>query len=75
MIAKVFIHHRTQAVFLPAETRFPDDVKQVMVRIRGKERIITPIEDTWDHFFLNGPEVTADFFKEADDVLHVVREK
>jgi antitoxin VapB len=70
VIAKVFTHNRIQAVYLPADAVLPVGVKQVMVRIRGKERIITPIENTWDHFFFNGPEVTADFFKEAEDVLH-----
>jgi antitoxin VapB len=45
------------------------------VRIRGKERRITPVKNTWDHFFLNGPAVTADFFKEAAEDLHAVIEK
>lgn len=61
MIGKVFTHNRVQAVYLPADARFPVEVKQVMVRIRGKERIITPIENTWDHFFQNDPAVTVDF--------------
>lgn len=29
---KVFMSNRTQNVRLPAETRFPDDVKEVFVR-------------------------------------------
>ena len=60
----VFTNNRTQAVRLPAEARLPDEVKRVMVRVRGRERIITPIENTWDHFFLNGPAVTDDFMAE-----------
>lgn len=75
MIAKVFTHNGVQTVFLPADARFPVEVKQVTVRIRGKERIITPIENAWDHFFLNGPKVTSDFFKETYDVLHTVRKE
>jgi antitoxin VapB len=75
VIAKVFTHNRVQAVYLPLEAHFPVEVKRVTVRIRGKERRITPVKNTWDHFFLNGPAVTSEFFKEAHDVLYVVREK
>ena len=39
----------------------PDDLKKVSVRTRGQERIISPIEKTWDNFFLNGPLVSDDF--------------
>ena len=70
----VFTNNRTQAVRLPAEARLPDEVKRVMVRVRGRERIITPIENTWDHFFLNGPAVTEDFMNERGNQKPVERE-
>ena len=60
----VFIRKLTQAVYLPTDTRFPDSVKKVDVRIRGNERIISPVESEWDSFFLNGPTVTDDFMNE-----------
>jgi antitoxin VapB len=60
----VFTNNRTQAVRLPADTRFPDSVKKVDVRIKGNERIITPVESAWDSFFLNGQTVTDDFMSE-----------
>lgn len=60
----VFINNRTQAVRLPAELRLPDDVKRVDVRARGNERIISPVGQTWDSFFLNGLRVTEDFMEE-----------
>jgi antitoxin VapB len=60
-ITTVFTNNRTQAVRLPAEARLPDDIKKVCVRIRGKERIIAPIENAWDNFFLSGPQVSEDF--------------
>ena len=41
-ITTVFTNNRSQAVRLPAEARLPDEVKKVIVRIRGRERIITP---------------------------------
>jgi antitoxin VapB len=63
-ITTVFTNNRSQAVRMPAEARLPDEVKRVIVRIRGRERIITPIENTWDNFFLNGPAVSDDFMNE-----------
>lgn len=63
-IGSVFLNNRTQAVRLPADTRFPDDVKQVNVRIVGKDRILSPVDSTWDSFFLSGEQVSADFIVE-----------
>ncbi len=60
----VFVNNRTQAVRLPAETRFPDNVKKVVVRVLGKERILTPVENTWDSFFLSEDKVSDDFMSE-----------
>ena len=60
----VFINNRTQAVRLPAELRLPDDVKRVDVRARGNERIISPVGQTWDSFFLGGLPVSEDFMSE-----------
>lgn len=60
----VFVNNRTQAVRLPAETRFPDDVKKVVVRVLGKERILTPVENTWDSFFLSEDKASDDFMSE-----------
>lgn len=60
----VFITNRTQAVRLPAGTRFPDSVKKVQVRIVGKERILCPVDSSWDSFFLGDNTVTDDFLSE-----------
>ncbi|MCA1176195.1 MULTISPECIES: type II toxin-antitoxin system VapB family antitoxin [unclassified Pantoea] len=60
----VFTNNRTQNVRIPADVRFPDNVKNVTVRAVGKERILTPIENAWDSFFLNGPSVSDDFMNE-----------
>lgn len=57
----VFTNNRSQAIRLPADMRLPPFVKRVMVRARGMERIITPIENTWDSFFLDSPTVPEDF--------------
>ncbi|MDZ7851983.1 MAG: type II toxin-antitoxin system VapB family antitoxin [Halomonas sp.] len=60
----VFENNRTQAVRLPVDVRFSDDVKKVLVRKRGKERILAPIDHAWDSFFLAEDGVTDDFLPE-----------
>lgn len=60
----VFVNNRTQAVRLPADTRFPDSVKRVTVRVVGQDRVLSPVDSTWDSFFLSGESVTDDFMDE-----------
>ncbi|GAB3493366.1 type II toxin-antitoxin system VapB family antitoxin [Curvibacter fontanus] len=59
----VFINNRSQAIRLPAELRLPENVKRVDVRARGSERIIAPLGQSWDSFFINGPEAADDFME------------
>ncbi len=70
----VFINNRTQAVRLPAELRLPDGVKQVSVRARGHERIIAPLSETWDSFFINAPGVASDFMEDRASQYQSERE-
>lgn len=60
----IFVNNRTQAVRLPAETRFPDHIRKVAVRVSGKDRVLSPVENTWDSFFLADTRVTDDFMTE-----------
>ena len=60
----VFVNNRAQAVRLPADSCFPDDVKQVNVRIVGKDRVLSPVDNTWDSFFLSEEHVSDDFMEE-----------
>jgi len=70
----VFMNNRSQAIRLPAEMRLPDNVKRVDVRARGRERIIAPLGQTWDSFFLSGPEVADDFMDERASQTQPERE-
>jgi antitoxin VapB len=60
----IFENNKTQAVRLPAETRFPEGVKRVSVRVNGKDRILSPVENTWDSFFLSAERPSEDFTTE-----------
>lgn len=64
MYASVFLSNRTQAVRIPAQFRFDDGVKQVMIRKVGNERILTPIDSVWDSFFLSDERASDDFMSE-----------
>lgn len=63
-IGTVFVNNRTQAVRLPLDVRLPEGVHKVDIRVRGHERIITPLGQSWDSFFLGGPRVSDDFLPE-----------
>ena len=63
-IGTVFVNNRTQAVRLPLDVRLPEGVHKVEIRVKGQERIIAPLGQTWDSFFLDGPQVSDDFLTE-----------
>ncbi|WP_320040713.1 type II toxin-antitoxin system VapB family antitoxin [uncultured Desulfobacter sp.] len=63
-IGTVFVNNRTQAVRLPVDSRFPKNVKKVVVRVVGKDRVLSPVENTWDSFFLSEDGVSDDFMTE-----------
>jgi len=70
----VFINNRSQAVRLPADQRFPEEVKKVTVRKVGKDRILSPVENSWDSFFLAEESVSEDFMVERADQYQKDRE-
>jgi antitoxin VapB len=47
----LFKSNRTQAVRLPKDVAFPDDVTEVTIVRDGSRRIITPADASWDDFF------------------------
>ncbi|NBX55561.1 MAG: antitoxin [Betaproteobacteria bacterium] len=63
-IGTVFVNNRTQAVRLPMDVRLPEGVQKVDIRVKGKERIIAPLGQSWDSFFQDGPTVSEDFLPE-----------
>jgi antitoxin VapB len=63
-LGSVFVNNRTQAVRLPAETRFPEGVTKVFVRVVGVDRVLSPVCSAWDSFFLSKERVTDDFITE-----------
>lgn len=70
----IFLNNKTQAVRLPTDSRFPDGIKQVRIIKRGRERILTPIDNTWDSFFLSGETASEDFLPERAEQLQAERD-
>ena len=70
----VFVNNRTQAVRLPAETRFPESVKKVIVRVVGNERVLSPVDNLWDSFFMTSEGVSDDFMNERASQVQPERE-
>ena len=56
----VFENNRTQAVRIPAEMRFAAGIKKVNVRVVGPDRVLSPVDRTWDTFFLEGAAAKDD---------------
>ncbi|KMJ45915.1 hypothetical protein AB204_06470 [Xenorhabdus khoisanae] len=49
-------------------------IRMLMIRAKGKERTITPVQNTWDSFFLLGQSVADDFLSERPDQVTSQRE-
>ena len=54
--------------------RFPDGVMQVNVRVVGKDRVLSPVDSSWDSFFLSDDQVSDDFMEERAPQEQSVRE-
>ena len=61
----VFKSNRSQAVRLPKNVAFPDNVRKVDVVVLGNARLLTPAGESWITWF-DGPGVTGDFMVERD---------
>ncbi len=72
--ASVFMTNRSQAVRLPAEVRFSEEIKKLSVRILGSDRILSPLNQSWDSFFLNDQAVSDDFMNEREIAFQPERE-
>ena len=73
-IGTVFVNNRTQAVRLPLDVRRPEGVQKVEIRAKGHERIIAPLGQTWDSFFMGGPVVSDDFLPDRASQHQAERE-
>lgn len=65
--ASIFRNGSNQAVRLPQELRFADEVKEVRIRKQGDSLLISPIRPDWDSFFRLKVDTPEDFLAERHD--------
>jgi len=70
----IFMNNRSQAVRLPKQVAFPEDVRQVEVIKIGHSRIISPVGRRWDDLFHDGPRASDEFLSERTDGAAETRE-
>ena len=70
----VFTSNRSQAVRLPKDVAFPDDVHRVDILKIGRSRVIVPEGKRWDDLFLAGPRVDEEFLAEREQPAAEERE-
>jgi antitoxin VapB len=61
--ASIFRNGGNQAVRLPQELRFSDEVKEVRIRKQGDALLISPIKPDWATFFSLAIDVPEDFLQ------------
>ncbi|WP_417657286.1 type II toxin-antitoxin system VapB family antitoxin [Pseudidiomarina aestuarii] len=70
---KVFKNNQTQAVRLPKDVAFPDDVTEVEVLVVGESRIITPARSSWETWFM-AESMSDDFMQDREQPAEQERE-
>ncbi len=63
---KLFMSNTTQAVRLPKNVAFPDDVTEVEIIVDGDARVIVPAGRRIDYFFAHRVGVTEDFMADRE---------
>jgi len=72
--ASLFKNGANQAVRLPQEMRFPDDVREVVIRRDGNKLVLIPARPGWADFFRSKVKVPGSFLRDRDDVPPQERE-
>ena len=71
---KLFENNTTQAVRLPLDVAFPEDVIEVEIVVVGEARVITPKGARFDYWFDHGLRVAEDFMIDRDQPMPQERE-
>jgi antitoxin VapB len=65
--ASIFRNGSNQAVRLPQELKFPENVREVRVRKQGDGLLLSPVRPDWSSFFALEVDVPDDFLAERND--------
>lgn len=72
--ASIFRNGSNQAVRLPQELRFPENVKEVRIRKQGDALLLSPVRPDWSSFFALQIAVPDDFLAGRRDLPPQSRE-
>lgn len=72
--ASIFRNGSNQAVRLPQELRFPENVKEVRIRKQGDALLLSPVRSDWSSFFALQIAVPDDFLADRRDLPAQSRE-
>ena len=72
--ASIFRNGSNQAVRLPQELKFPENVKEVRIRKQGDALLLSPVRPDWSSFFARQIEVPDDFLADRRDLPPQSRE-
>jgi len=72
--ASIFRNGSNQAVRLPQELKFPENVKEVRIRKQGDALLLSPVRPDWSSFFARQIEVPDDFLADRRDLPPQPRE-
>ena len=67
--ASIFRNGSNQAVRLPQDLRFPNEVKEVRIRKQGDGLLLSPVRPDWASFFALKITVPDEFMASRDDAL------
>ena len=68
LIARVVEVDGVQIINLAGKARISGSVAKASIRTHGHARIVSPVHNTWNEFFLNGPKVSDDFMNLNEDL-------
>ena len=68
LIARVIEVDGVQIVNLAGKARISGSIAKASIRTHGHARIISPVHNTWNELFLNGPKVSDDFMNLNEDL-------
>ena len=71
---RVFTNNKSQAVRIPKDMAFPEEVKKVDIIQMGQARLVAPAGSSWDSWF-EGEGVTDDFMSERDEPVDQHRDE
>ena len=66
---KLFKNNMTQAVRLPRDVAFPEEVTEVEIVVVGEARVITPKGARFDYWFEHGLRVSDDFMIDREQPM------